>query len=142
MDDVLCDFSGAFKAELERNPGIQFPQSQYGFFEKMEPIEAAVEVVNELLRSDQYEPYIVTAPSTRNLFSYTEKRIWIEKIFGYSFVNKLIICSNKALLKGDVLVDDHASSKGQENFEGRLILFGGPEFPNLQAVAKKLGVGA
>jgi len=142
MDDVLCDFSGAFKAELERNPGIQFPQSQYGFFEKLEPIEGAVEVVNQLLLSNQYEPYIVTAPSTRNPLSYTEKRVWVEKFFGFSFVDRLIICSNKALLKGDVLVDDHASGKGQENFEGRLILFGSAEFPNWQAIATELGVRA
>ena len=138
MDDVLCDFSGAYKADLARNPGIQFPQSQYGFYEKLEPLKGAIEVVKLLIASDKYEPYILTAPSTKNPFSYTEKRVWVEKKFGYSFADKLIICSNKALLKGDVLIDDNGSGKGQENFEGRLILFGSDEFPDWQAVAKEL----
>jgi len=93
-------------------------------------------VVKLLIASDKYEPYILTAPSTRNPFSYTEKRVWVEKKFGYSFVDKLIICSNKALLDGDVLIDDNGSGKGQENFEGRLFLFGGDEFPDWQAVVK------
>ena len=140
MDDVLCDYSGAYEADLLKNPGIQFPQSQFGFFEKLEPLKDAIEVVNLLIASDKYEPYILTAPSARNPFSYTEKRVWIERKFGYSFVENLIICSNKALLKGDILIDDYASGKGQERFEGRLILFGAKEFPDWQAIAIDLGV--
>ena len=140
MDDVLCDYSGAYEADLLKNPGIQFPQSQFGFFEKLEPLKDAIEVVNLLIASDKYEPYILTAPSARNPFSYTEKRVWIEKKFDYSFVENLIICSNKALLKGDILIDDYASGKGQEGFEGRLMIFGSKEFPDWQAIAKDLGV--
>ncbi len=140
MDDVLCDFSGAYEADLLRNPGIQFPQSQYGFFEELEPIEDAIEIVSLLIESRDYVPYVLTAPSTKNPFSYTGKRIWIEKKFDYSFTKNLIICSNKGLLKGDILIDDNASGKGQENFEGRLMLFGSNEYPNWKAVARALGI--
>ena len=140
MDDVICDFTTAYKNDLQRNPGINYPQSQYGFFEKLEPLNGAIEVVNLLIESTKFDPYILTAPSTRNPFSYTEKRVWIEKKFGYSFVKKLIICSNKALLKGDVLIDDNTNGKGQEAFEGRFIHFGSNEFPDWDAVALGLGV--
>jgi len=40
----------------------------------------------------------------------------------------LIISPNKGLNKGDYLIDDNDSGKGQENFEGELLKFGGKEF--------------
>ena len=138
MDDVLCDFTGAYSSDIATNPGIKFPQSQYGFFENLAPIEGAILSVKALINSEKYVPYVLTAPSTRNPFCYTEKRVWIEKYFGYSFVEKLIICSNKALLKGDILIDDHIHGKGQENFEWRLIHFGSKTFPNWAAVRRTL----
>ena len=140
MDDVICDYSSAFESDLEANPGIQFPQSQYGFFQKLKPIEGAIISVEALIKSEKYVPYVLTAPSTRNPFSYTEKRIWIEKYFGYDFTKRLIICSDKGLLKGDILIDDNTSGKGQENFEGQLIYFGSDEFPNWEAVCLSLGL--
>jgi len=140
MDDVLCDFLAAYNVDIKQNPGIKFPQSQYGFFEKLKPIDDAINIVNQLIESERFDPYVLTAPSTRNPFSYTEKRVWIERAFGYSFVEKLILCSNKGLLKGDVLIDDNVSGKGQENFEGKLIQFGSKEYPNWKAVGKALGV--
>ncbi len=63
MDDFLCDYSSAHDADLASNPGIKFPQSQFGFFEKLEPLDGAIEVVNLLIAADEYEPYILTAPS-------------------------------------------------------------------------------
>jgi 5'(3')-deoxyribonucleotidase len=142
MDDVLCDFNSAYARDLAANPGIKFPQSQYGFFERLAPIEGSILCVNALIKSEKYIPYVLTAPSTRNPFSYTEKRVWIEKHFGYSFVDRLIICSNKGLLKGDILIDDNVSGKGQEKFEGKLIHFGSKEFPDWKAVQMALGLPA
>ncbi len=140
MDDVLCDFSDAYDAALKINPGIKYPQSQYGFFTSLAAIDGALDALHTLIASNHYEPYILTAPSTRNPFSYTEKRVWIEQFFGYDFVEKLIICSNKALLKGDYLIDDHLNGKGQENFEGKLIHFGSKEFPHWGSVRAELGL--
>lgn len=140
MDDVLCDFTEAYKNALRINPGIEFPQSQYGFFQKLVPIKDSIQSVKILIDSDKYDPYILTAPSTRNPFSYLEKRVWIEEYFGYDFTKKLILCSNKALLKGDILIDDNISGRGQENFEGRLIHFGSSEYPNWKSIQIELGL--
>lgn len=131
MDDTLCDYTGAFrKKRVERN----FPQSKVGFFTSLEPIVGAVDSVKRLIASDKYDPYILTAPSTRNPESYKEKRIWIEMYFGYEFTKKLIIHPNKGLALGDILIDDRASGKGQENFKGQLVQFGSPEYPDWNAV--------
>ena len=112
---------------------MPFPQSQYGFFAKLKPMPDAIESVQTILNTDHFDLYFLTAPTIRNPFSYTEKRVWIEAYFGLPAVNKLIICSNKGLLKGDLLIDDHTNGRGQECFEGRLIHFGSPDFPNWKA---------
>lgn len=140
MDDVLCDFSGEHQRALKKTPSIAIPQSQYGFYQKLPPLEGAVETVQALYNSHEYTPYILTAPSTRNPFSYTEKRVWVEENLGYSFVERLIICSHKGLLKGDILIDDNDSGRGQEHFEGRLIHFGSAQFPNWETVRSELKV--
>ena len=77
MDDVLCDFMGEYHKAIEQTPEIRFPQSQFGFFERLPPITGTIKAVNELIDSERYEPYILTAPSTRSPFSYTEKRVWV-----------------------------------------------------------------
>jgi 5'-nucleotidase len=49
-----------------------------------------------------------------------------------------ILSPNKALLKGDFLIDDMINGKGQEDFEGELITFGSEKYPNWKSVIKKL----
>lgn len=138
MDDVLCDYTTAFNNAIEETPGIAFPQSQYGFYANLAPITEAIESVQKLINSEKFDPYILTAPSTRNPFSYTEKRVWIEKYFGFEFTEKLIISPNKGLLKGDILIDDLISGRGQENFVGKVMQFGSADYPDWNAVMEKL----
>jgi len=134
MDDVLCDYTTAFNNAIEDTPNIAFPQSQYGFYANLPPITGAIESVKKLINSEVFEPYVLTAPSTRNPFSYTEKRVWIEKHFGFEFTEKLIISPNKGLLKGDILIDDLISGRGQECFEGDIIQFGSTEYSDWSSV--------
>ena len=136
MDDVMCDFSEAHKKALDHNPGVKYPQGIEGFFLKLSPIHGAIDSV-ELLRQN-FDVYILTAPSTRNPHCYSEKRIWIEDHFGYEFTKKLIISPNKGLLRGDILIDDHIDGKGQEEFEGDLIHFGSTSFPDWSSVMEHL----
>lgn len=55
-------------------------------------------------------------------------------------MKKLIISPNKSLLKGQYLIDDQASGKGQDAFEGELIHFGSKEFPNWAKVREYLEI--
>lgn len=140
LDDTLCDYKGGFSKALKSNPAIQYPQSQHGFFANLHPIEGAIQAVKDLIDSEEYDPYILSAPSTRNPQSYAEKRVWIEDQFGYSFCERLILCAHKGLLRGDLLIDDHIEGGGQDQFEGQLIQFGSPEYPNWASVRKALGI--
>jgi len=139
MDDVLCDYTGAFQRALESNPKIAFPQSQYGFFTALDPLPNAIESVKALWESSWADPYILTAPSVHNPLCYTEKRIWVERYLGIAFVDRLIICAHKELVKGQILIDDHADGKGQEHFGGRQIQFGTNQYPDWNAVMAELG---
>ncbi|WP_300024379.1 hypothetical protein [uncultured Maribacter sp.] len=134
MDDVLCNYSKAHKKTLEDNPEILFPQSQPGFFENLEPMSNAIESFHFFLKSDCFDPFILTAPSVLNPLCYTEKRLWVEKHLGLEIVDRLIISSHKGLLKGDYLIDDHKEGRGQEHFKGTLIQFGQSDFKDWEAV--------
>ena len=136
MDGVLCNYQAAYEEAKQNTPEIEYPQSTPGFFENILPIPGALSSVKQLV--DSWELFVLSAPSTRNPHSYTEKRIWIEKQLGYSFAKRLILCPDKSLLKGHYLLDDHISGKGQENFEGEVLHFGSPKLPNWLAVLQYL----
>lgn len=121
LDGVLADYHDAYGEARLLNPETRHPQSVPGFFKGLHPINGAVEGFHSL--SQAHDTYILTAPSIKNPHSYTEKRIWVEEHLGFEAVERLIICSNKGLLKGDILIDDNIDGKGQEQFEGKLIKF-------------------
>ena len=138
MDGVLCDYNAAKNEALQRNPEQKFPQSEIGFFENLNPIENAIESINYLKSIEHIDVYILTAPSVKNPHCYTEKRIWIEKHLGIDMTEKLIITANKGLNKGEYLIDDHISGKGQENFEGIILQFGSEKFPSWKEILMHL----
>jgi len=140
MDDVLCDYTQAYQEAIKRTPAMKYPQSQFGFFVNLQPIEGAIASFQKLIASPDVEPYILTAPSIENPLCYTEKRIWVEQHLGFEVTNKLIICSNKGLLRGDKLIDDWTYGRGQENFDGEIVEFGSTNFPSWKEVNKHLNI--
>ena len=141
IDDTLADLQSALKKAKSINPAMPFPQAEYGFYANLTPIDGAIESVEWLLNSKVFTPYILTAPSTMNPMSYTEKRVWVEKHLGIEMVERLIISPNKSLLKGAYLVDDNIEGRGQEGFEGNVLQYGSAQFPNWKSVIQALEKG-
>ncbi len=141
IDDTLADLQSALKKAKSINPAMPFPQAEYGFYANLTPIDGAIESVEWLLNSKVFTPYILTAPSTMNPMSYTEKRVWVEKHLGIEMVERLIISPNKSLLKGAYLVDDNIEGRGQEGFEGNVLQYGSAQFPNWRSVIQALEKG-
>ena len=147
MDGVLCNYMKAFEADLLKTPQIAYPQSQYGFFAKLEPIDGALDAMKMLWEDPCVEVWLLTSPSTKNPLSYTEKRAWVGEHLGEHFAERLVLSPNKGLLKGDLLVDDIEEGNGQEDFEGMLLHFGSEDCTNwceamyliASLVASKLG---
>lgn len=134
MDNVLCDFIGLRDAELLKNPLIAFPHSQLDFFRRLAPMQDAIESIIAL--EERYDVYILTAPSTKNLLSYTEKALWVRDHLGEYWVEKLIISKHKHLNIGEFLIDDIAEGCGQDKFEGVLLQFGSDPFFTWKDVIK------
>lgn len=135
QDDVLADFMGAFWHDLRTNPAIKFPQSQYKFFENLEPIKDSIESIKIL--QEYYDIYILTRPSVRNPLCYTEKRVWIEKYLGFNMCKNLMIVYDKTMVKGDYLIDDVIHS-GVFKPEWKHIHFGSGEFKNWKLITEYL----
>lgn len=138
MDGVLCDIAAAYQEAARTHPDVSFPQSIPGLFASLSTIPGAVEAVAELRSNPRLDVWILSAPSTRNPACYSEKRIWVEKVFDYPLAKRLILASDKSLLRGDILIDDNISGKGQERFEGEVLHFGSSRYPTWARVLEHL----
>jgi 5'-nucleotidase len=138
MDGVLCDIAAAYREAARTHPDVAFPQSIPGLFASLSVIPGAIEAVAELRRNPRLDVWILSAPSTRNPLCYSEKRIWVEKVFDYPLAKRLILASDKSLLRGDILIDDNIRGKGQERFEGEVLHFGSSRYPTWASVLEYL----
>lgn len=123
MDGTVFNYKFQKEKYSKNHPQIQYPQSIEGFFDSMPAFDGAIEIIKELISSEKYDVYFLTAPSVENHLSYTEKRTCIEKHFGIKACKNLIISNDKSLSIGDILVDDCDSGRGQEFFLGKHIIY-------------------
>jgi 5'(3')-deoxyribonucleotidase len=117
MDDTLCDFTGPFR---RGEFSIKYPHSKVGFFLDLDPLEGAIDGMKTL--QTKYKVYILTRPSIKNIHCYSEKAEWIKKYLGEEMLERMILCPDKSLVKGDYLIDDD-HRHGQTEFEGEHIHF-------------------
>lgn len=129
MDDTICDYSGRMKEMSELHPDVQFPQSILGFYSGIEPVDYALSCIAQLEESGEYEIWIATAPSVKNLHCYSEKAEWICNYLGEEYLSRLIIVPDKSKLIGDYLIDDICVGKGQDKFTGELIQYKTTKWP-------------
>ena len=149
MDGVLADFEKLlFKLSPEikeltpgsderKNAVDTFCQTEAGrrIFHDLEPIEDAIESFH--LLCEHYDVYMLSTPMWCLPESYTDKRIWIERILGENAEKKLILSHNKGLLIGDYLIDDRIKH-GVDEFQGEHVHFAQPGFENWKRVIEYL----
>jgi 5'(3')-deoxyribonucleotidase len=137
LDGVLCDFESR-KRELEAQgfKGSSIFKHPHAY-KDLAPMPKAIEAWN--LLQEKYETYILSTPAWSNPDSWAEKRIWVENYLGKTAHKKLILSHNKGLVIGDYLIDDRTAN-GVGDFKGEHIHFGTEEYPDWDAVLKKLGV--
>ena len=117
MDGVLCDFVKGLETKgLDNKYGIE-----HGFFEELEIVDGAEDAIHKLM--EDFEVFILSTASWSKPFSWTEKRIWIEKHFGNKLKKRLILSHRKDLLMGKYLIDDRVQH-GAGEFHGEHIHFG------------------
>lgn len=137
MDNVLVDFPSAFphidqtilSAYENRKDDIE------GIFRHMKPLHGAVESFD--LLATHFDTYILSTSPWNNPSAWSDKLEWVKRHIGVHGYKRLILTHHKHLNKGDFLIDDREKN-GARDFEGKLILFGSPEFPDWAAVLDEL----
>ena len=134
MDGVLVDFdSGVLRLDAETQAAYAAaPDEAPGVFALMEPMPGAIGAMNRL--ADTFDVYILSTAPWKNPTAWADKVRWIQLYLGDRFTKHLILCHRKDFVRGDFLVDDRPGKNGAEAFEGELIPFGTPAFPDWLAV--------
>ncbi|MEM9000718.1 MAG: 5'(3')-deoxyribonucleotidase [Bacteroidota bacterium] len=92
-----------------------------GFFRQLQPIAGSLEVIKKL--DQKYNLYIASA-AMQFPNSLKEKSDWLDEHLPFIPWQRRILCGDKFILKGDILIDDR--KRNLETFEGRSIMFTSP----------------
>ena len=109
----------------ERQQSIRQHAHTYGFFKDLGIVDQSQEVLEKL--SQKYEVYIASA-AMQFPNSLEEKSDWLDDHFPFIPWQRRVLCGDKHILKGDILIDDR--SYNLKNFNGRSILFTSPHNMN------------
>jgi 5'-nucleotidase len=142
MDDVLADTSQAileafntinhtnYNKEYFRNKVFYefINQAQFesirpmieakGFFADLPVMADAVQVMHDL--QAKYDVFVVSA-ATEFPNSLEEKYHWLANYFPFIHWKNFVLCGDKSIIKGDIMIDDH--EKNLKTFEGESLLF-------------------
>ncbi len=147
MDNVLVDFQSgldrvpeAIKKEYaDDGTGKPHYDDIPHIFSLMDPMPGAIDAMRELSR--HHYLYILSTAPWNNPSAWSDKLEWVQRYFGKGidspFYKRLIISHNKDLNRGDYLIDDRTKN-GAANFDGELILFGSPKFPDWPTIVEYL----
>ena len=105
----------------EHQDSVRKHASRVGFFRDLAPINDSQEVLRELVK--HYEVFIASA-AMQYPNSLKEKSDWLDIFLPFIPWQNRILCGDKHILKGDILIDDR--SYNLQRFEGRSILFTSP----------------
>lgn len=133
MDDTICEFTKAKEKALKVNPYNKYPQSECDFFRSLKPVPHAIDSL-KIIKNRYNDVWLLTRPSYKNPWSYTEKVLWVRDYLGEEWLERLIFIPDKALVKGDYLIDDQP----WPNFEGRQLVFGSKQYPDWSSILNKL----
>ena len=135
MDGVVVDWDAGFRAawaarghapperarsyymeECFREPGLREEAVRLfhaeGFFRDLPPREGALAAVREI--AEAYEVFICTSPVLTSAFCAAEKYAWVERHLGAEWKRRVVLTSDKTLVRGDVLIDDKPQITGAE----------------------------
>ena len=136
LDGVVADFEkGRSEHPLSTiTPYKGRPDKLPGVYENLEPIAGAIDAVNNLLNSENFDVYFLSTAPWDNPEAWMHKRLWIAKYFDEKLIRKrLILSHHKHLLIGDFLIDDRRFN-GASEFKGIWLEFGSEEIPDWKAV--------
>jgi len=112
-----------------------------GFFANLPPMPGAVEAVKRMAEAG-YEVLFCTSPVLTSGGCPSEKFEWVRNHFGPGWVSKIVMTSDKTVVRGDVLIDDKPKITGSTRPVWRQLMFAAPynsgvtDVPRLEAWAE------
>jgi len=125
MDGTIVDWDAGFRAAWSDRSIIDRSQSYYmercvgaehhreaellyhnhGFFESLPEVPGAVAALREM-QEQGLRVLLCTTPVLTSLYCAQEKLNWVRTHLGECWLDKVILCSDKTAVRGDILVDD------------------------------------
>jgi len=122
--------------ESERTEVLKTLQSP-GFYESLKPLPGAVEALRDLVEVWGVDVKLVTAPHPSCPGTCAlEKYASVERIFGASFQDRLIITRDKTHVMGDILIDDKPHISGSKPCPWKHVIFSQSYNQNVQGKAR------
>ncbi len=97
-----------------------------GFFRDLPLVPGAAEGINMLNAMFPGQVFICTSPMKSNPTCASDKQAWVAEHLGRDWVKKMIITSDKTVVRGNFLIDDKADITGFAEPEWEHILFTTP----------------
>ena len=98
---------------------------QKGFYSRLRPIPGAKAALKAMLKAG-HDVRIVTSPWVSNPTCASDKLNWVAKHYGDHWAQRVIITTDKTLVRGDYLVDDKPEVKGDAVPTWEHVLFDQP----------------
>eukprot|EP00403_Amphidinium_massartii_P035295 CAMPEP_0178439866 /NCGR_PEP_ID=MMETSP0689_2-20121128/36418_1 /TAXON_ID=160604 /ORGANISM="Amphidinium massartii, Strain CS-259" /LENGTH=661 /DNA_ID=CAMNT_0020062491 /DNA_START=104 /DNA_END=2086 /DNA_ORIENTATION=+ len=144
LDGTLVDWdAGFYKAwgdrplvdrasyQIEKCVPPQFMQEAVqlfcskGFFTNLPPMEGGIEALKEMAASG-FEVFLCSSPLADSRYSAQEKWEWVREHLGDAWVNRLILTTDKTVVRGDILIDDKPVISGLQRPHWTQVLFDAP----------------
>jgi 5'(3')-deoxyribonucleotidase len=118
LDGVLADFDAA----ITSGPGFDPPEMFVpGFFRNLAVTPGSKEAIATLLANPNYEVYVGSKHTSKVTTCTSEKVEWVKEHFP-ALLRNMVLCCDKKLLRGDILIDDDLERWGHV-FVGTFIHF-------------------
>lgn len=106
-----------------------------GLFATLKTMEGADDAIYRL--TQKFDVYILSTAPWKNVSSFTDKRIWVEKNLPSLPKKRLLLSYNKSLMRGKYLIDDRPKNGALEfgEHDGQeWIHFGSEKFPDWKVI--------
>lgn len=125
MDGTLVDWDASFNKEWAGRSIISREQSYYmeecvpenfreealqlplkpRFFQHLDPMPGGIQALLDM-ENEGFRVFICTSPLLNSKYCAQEKLDWISKHLGPEWLKRTILTENKAMIRGDLLIDD------------------------------------
>lgn len=103
LNDGRTDGEKAIIASIMKTPG---------FYRSLEPIEGARLALKQMVKLG-HDVRIVTSPWNSNPTCASDKLNWVADHYGPQWAQRVIITTDKTLVRGDILIDDKPVITGE-----------------------------